>query len=147
MKETEQRGPSIPLSQDEPLAQYARSVINASGNHVFSYLGPEGESLLCSQRYCSGVVLILSVFYLVDSLYRSQTLYNTYPYDVTVTWRENEGFGFVIISSVTKSGSTIGKTEIKLDRIPSSALQANSLVKIHFVCTGPPATYSVAYCC
>ncbi|XP_050413169.2 membrane-associated guanylate kinase, WW and PDZ domain-containing protein 2 isoform X3 [Patella vulgata] len=33
----------------------------------------------------------------------------TYPYDVTVTRRENEGFGFVIISSVTKSGSTIGR--------------------------------------
>lgn len=32
-----------------------------------------------------------------------------YPYDVTVTRRENEGFGFVIISSVNKIGSTIGK--------------------------------------
>ncbi|XP_034239712.1 membrane-associated guanylate kinase, WW and PDZ domain-containing protein 1 isoform X2 [Thrips palmi] len=32
-----------------------------------------------------------------------------YPYDVTVTRRENEGFGFVIISSVNKIGSTIGR--------------------------------------
>ncbi|XP_053377316.1 membrane-associated guanylate kinase, WW and PDZ domain-containing protein 2-like isoform X5 [Mercenaria mercenaria] len=32
-----------------------------------------------------------------------------YPYDVIVTRRENEGFGFVIISSVTKAGSTIGE--------------------------------------
>jgi hypothetical protein len=32
-----------------------------------------------------------------------------YPYDVTVTRRESEGFGFVIISSVNKAGSTIGK--------------------------------------
>ena len=32
-----------------------------------------------------------------------------YPYDVTVTRREMEGFGFVIISSVTKSGSTLGE--------------------------------------
>ena len=31
-----------------------------------------------------------------------------FPYDITVNRRENEGFGFVIISSVTKSGSTIG---------------------------------------
>jgi hypothetical protein len=31
-----------------------------------------------------------------------------YPYDVTVTRRESEGFGFVIISSVNKAGSTIG---------------------------------------
>ncbi|KAK2704383.1 membrane-associated guanylate kinase, WW and PDZ domain-containing protein 1-like isoform X2 [Artemia franciscana] len=33
----------------------------------------------------------------------------TYPYDVTVTRRENEGFGFVIISSVTKAVSFIGQ--------------------------------------
>lgn len=32
-----------------------------------------------------------------------------YPYDVTVKRRENEGFGFVIISSLNKAGSTIGK--------------------------------------
>ena len=37
-----------------------------------------------------------------------------YPYDVTVTRRENEGFGFVIISSVTKSGSVIGSYFILL---------------------------------
>jgi C-terminal processing protease CtpA/Prc len=33
----------------------------------------------------------------------------TYPYDVTVTRRENEGFGFVIISSSSRAGSTIGR--------------------------------------
>ena len=32
----------------------------------------------------------------------------SFPYDITVTRREDEGFGFVIISSVTKAGSTIG---------------------------------------
>ena len=32
-----------------------------------------------------------------------------YPYDVTVTRRENEGFGFVIISSASRAGSTIGR--------------------------------------
>ncbi|XP_039307362.1 membrane-associated guanylate kinase, WW and PDZ domain-containing protein 1 isoform X4 [Solenopsis invicta] len=32
-----------------------------------------------------------------------------YPYDVTVTRMESEGFGFVIISSVNKAGSTIGR--------------------------------------
>ena len=32
-----------------------------------------------------------------------------YPFDVTVARRENEGFGFVIISSVNKAGSTIGE--------------------------------------
>jgi len=35
-----------------------------------------------------------------------------YPYDVTVTRRESEGFGFVIISSVNKAGSTIGENVI-----------------------------------
>ncbi|XP_063994926.1 membrane-associated guanylate kinase, WW and PDZ domain-containing protein 1-like isoform X2 [Diachasmimorpha longicaudata] len=32
-----------------------------------------------------------------------------YPYDITVSRMENEGFGFVIISSVNKAGSTIGR--------------------------------------
>ncbi|XP_056000646.1 membrane-associated guanylate kinase, WW and PDZ domain-containing protein 1-like isoform X15 [Ostrea edulis] len=32
-----------------------------------------------------------------------------YPYDVLVTRRETEGFGFVIISSISKMGSVIGK--------------------------------------
>ena len=32
-----------------------------------------------------------------------------YPYDITVTRRENEGFGFVIISSASRAGSTIGR--------------------------------------
>ncbi|UYV65354.1 MAGI3 [Cordylochernes scorpioides] len=34
---------------------------------------------------------------------------NLYPYDVTVQRQESEGFGFVIISSVSKAGSTIGR--------------------------------------
>ena len=34
--------------------------------------------------------------------------YGAYPYDVRVVRRENEGFGFVIISSVNKTGSVIG---------------------------------------
>lgn len=33
----------------------------------------------------------------------------SYPYDVTVSRRENEGFGFVIISSASRAGSTIGR--------------------------------------
>ncbi|KAG8285679.1 Membrane-associated guanylate kinase, WW and PDZ domain-containing protein 3 [Homalodisca vitripennis] len=47
---------------------------------------------------------------------RTQNLHNFarqtevgYPYDVTVTRRESEGFGFVIISSLNKAGSTIGR--------------------------------------
>ena len=33
----------------------------------------------------------------------------SYPYDITVSRRENEGFGFVIISSASRAGSTIGR--------------------------------------
>lgn len=39
----------------------------------------------------------------------NRSLEMQFPYDIEVTRRENEGFGFVIISSVTKSGSTIGR--------------------------------------
>lgn len=40
-----------------------------------------------------------------------ETSYNgmSEVYDITVNRRETEGFGFVIISSVTKSGSVIGE--------------------------------------
>ena len=31
-----------------------------------------------------------------------------YPYDVTLNRREHEGFGFVLVSSSSKSGATIG---------------------------------------
>lgn len=37
-----------------------------------------------------------------------------YPYHVTVTRREDEGFGFVIISSLNRSGSTIGRWQAGL---------------------------------
>lgn len=39
----------------------------------------------------------------------NRTMHMQYPYDVAVTRMENEGFGFVIISSINKSGSTIGR--------------------------------------
>ena len=39
-------------------------------------------------------------------------LTQSYPYDVTVTRHENEGFGFVIISSVTRAGSVIGECRL-----------------------------------
>jgi len=31
-----------------------------------------------------------------------------YPYDVTLNRQEHEGFGFVLVSSNTKSGATVG---------------------------------------
>lgn len=54
--------------------------------------------------------LILKMFlFNVDSAYHTRSMESIYPYDVTVTRQENEGFGFVIISSVSRAGSTIGK--------------------------------------
>ncbi|XP_015190619.1 PREDICTED: membrane-associated guanylate kinase, WW and PDZ domain-containing protein 1-like isoform X6 [Polistes dominula] len=44
-----------------------------------------------------------------DIIIHSRQMNLQYPYDVTVTRMENEGFGFVIISSVNKAGSTIGR--------------------------------------
>ena len=43
-----------------------------------------------------------------DGVYPRGVDGSIYPYDVTVMRRENEGFGFVIISSVTKGVSFIG---------------------------------------
>lgn len=37
-----------------------------------------------------------------------------YPYDVTLTKKDKEGFGFVVISSLNK-GPTIGKYKSHLD--------------------------------
>jgi len=45
---------------------------------------------------------------IVLSGYQRASIEN-YPFDVTVERRENEGFGFVIISSVSSAGSTIGQ--------------------------------------
>ena len=49
------------------------------------------------------------IFGFPDSPQRIQNaIPETQPFEVTVTRRENEGFGFVIISSVTRVGSMIG---------------------------------------
>ena len=57
---------------------------------------------------------IFSVFIVIAESYRDQVGQpgpgpSIYPYDVTVSRLENEGFGFVIISSVSRAGSTIGR--------------------------------------
>ena len=58
------------------------------------------------QPFFSGI----DVGFVVDAPQASaNTSPQSFPYDVTVTRNEREGFGFVIISSVTKSGSTIGE--------------------------------------
>ncbi|XP_076333110.1 membrane-associated guanylate kinase, WW and PDZ domain-containing protein 1-like isoform X2 [Tachypleus tridentatus] len=45
----------------------------------------------------------------LEPLNHTKSTEKMYPYDITLTRKENEGFGFVIISSVGKAGSAIGK--------------------------------------
>ncbi|XP_022237212.1 membrane-associated guanylate kinase, WW and PDZ domain-containing protein 1-like isoform X2 [Limulus polyphemus] len=45
----------------------------------------------------------------LEPLNHTKSTEKMYPYDITLTRKENEGFGFVIISSVGKAGSAIGR--------------------------------------
>ena len=76
------------------------------GVYIFlSMLAP--EATLCSWQDVK--IQTLTLFPRCVSDVTANSHGTTYPYDVTVTRRETEGFGFVIISSVTKSGSTLGE--------------------------------------
>ena len=82
-------------SGDEIVAVDGHSVLGASHHVVVGMMGQ------AAQR---GQVAL--------SIRRRQTqegYREGYPYDVTVSRLENEGFGFVIISSVSRAGSTIGR--------------------------------------
>jgi len=89
------------FSGDEIIAVDNVSVINSSHHQVVSLMGQaaqNGRVTLTVQR----------------RIYQPQVDYGSsrpteYPYDVNVTRRENEGFGFVIISSASRAGSTIGR--------------------------------------
>lgn len=63
---------------------------------------------LCILCVCDIYVCRITLTFIILSELHNRSLEMQFPYDITVTRRENEGFGFVIISSVTKSGSTIG---------------------------------------
>lgn len=55
-------------------------------------------------RKCANT--IVSSFLVDNAMLRPEV---RYPYDVTINRQENEGFGFVIISSLNKAGSAIGR--------------------------------------
>ncbi|XP_023338939.1 membrane-associated guanylate kinase, WW and PDZ domain-containing protein 1 isoform X4 [Eurytemora carolleeae] len=81
------------FSGDEIVAVDGHSVLGASHHVVVEMMGSaaqRGQVQLTIRRRQEG--------------YREG-----YPYDVTVSRLENEGFGFVIISSVSRAGSTIGR--------------------------------------
>ena len=87
------------LTGDEILAVNGESVIDASHRKVVTLMATAASRGTVSLTLCRRQP--------PDVHNRSMEL--SFPYDITVTRREDEGFGFVIISSVTKAGSTIGR--------------------------------------
>ncbi|PNF21214.1 hypothetical protein B7P43_G05085 [Cryptotermes secundus] len=86
---------------DEIVNVDSQSVLSTSHHHVVQLMGKaaaNGHVTLGIRRRIPTQDV---------SSYARADIY--YPYDVTVTRRESEGFGFVIISSVNKAGSTIGR--------------------------------------
>ncbi|XP_042228565.1 uncharacterized protein LOC121870683 isoform X6 [Homarus americanus] len=86
---------------DEIIGVDGEMVLGSSHHHVVQ--------LMAGAATHGRVTLTLRRRSLNPSELHNRSLEIQFPYDVTVTRRENEGFGFVIISSVTKSGSTIGR--------------------------------------
>nr|XP_022298503.1 uncharacterized protein LOC111107545 isoform X4 [Crassostrea virginica] len=79
-----------------------QNVINSSHHRMVGLMtqaGQRGHVTLGVRRRVLG-----------DSGYLSVGHSEMYPYDVLVTRRETEGFGFVIISSISKMGSVIGES-------------------------------------
>lgn len=91
-------------SGDEILGVDGHPVFNTSHHHVVQLMGnaaANGKVTLHVRRTVSSPEQSIHS--------KSTTADGTFPYDITVTRNENEGFGFVIISSVSKAGSTIGR--------------------------------------
>ncbi|XP_077539453.1 membrane associated guanylate kinase, WW and PDZ domain containing protein magi isoform X6 [Haemaphysalis longicornis] len=92
------------MTGDEMVFVDGQNVLHASHHHVVQLMGAaalNGCVTLGLRRKAPRS--------LVDSPHRLNNCEVTYPYNVTVMRHENEGFGFVIISSVGKAGSTIGR--------------------------------------
>eukprot|EP00096_Caligus_rogercresseyi_P010853 TRINITY_DN407_c1_g1_i1.p1 TRINITY_DN407_c1_g1~~TRINITY_DN407_c1_g1_i1.p1 ORF type:complete len:1337 (-),score=405.78 TRINITY_DN407_c1_g1_i1:791-4801(-) len=87
------------FSGDEIVAVDHSSVLNSSHHQVVGLMGAAAQNGKVT-------LTIRRRIYQQDGNGRAT---ETYPYDVAVDRRENEGFGFVIISSVSRSGSTIGR--------------------------------------
>ncbi|XP_065305440.1 membrane-associated guanylate kinase, WW and PDZ domain-containing protein 1-like isoform X5 [Dermacentor albipictus] len=91
------------MTGDEIVFVDGQNVLHASHHHVVQLMGA------ASLNGCVTLGLRRKARSLVDSPHRLNNCEVTYPYNVTVMRHENEGFGFVIISSVGKAGSTIGR--------------------------------------
>ncbi|CAG5101118.1 Similar to MAGI2: Membrane-associated guanylate kinase [Cotesia congregata] len=81
------------------------SVMNSSHHHVVQLMIAAARN----GRVTLGIRRRINAQDLQPSYDSGRPMNMQYPYDVAVTRMENEGFGFVIISSVNKAGSTIGR--------------------------------------
>merc|ERR1719468_6531 len=88
------------FSGDEIIAVDNVSVVNSSHHQVVGLMGQAAQN---------GRVTLTIQRRIYQPQDYGQNRPTEYPYDVTVTRRENEGFGFVIISSASRAGSTIGR--------------------------------------
>ncbi|XP_052822840.1 membrane-associated guanylate kinase, WW and PDZ domain-containing protein 1 isoform X2 [Octopus bimaculoides] len=93
---------------DEIIYVDSHCVLNASHHRVVQLMGCAALNGRVSLRVRRRL-LTTSISVTEQPFYRAAGVSESYPYDVTVTRREHEGFGFVIISSVSKAGSTIGE--------------------------------------
>merc|ERR1719464_1451667 len=89
------------FSGDEIIAVDNVSVVNSSHHQVVGLMGQAAQN--------GRVTLTVQRRIYQPQDYGSVPRPTEYPYDITVTRRENEGFGFVIISSASRAGSTIGR--------------------------------------
>ncbi|XP_057379722.1 membrane-associated guanylate kinase, WW and PDZ domain-containing protein 1-like isoform X1 [Daphnia carinata] len=97
---------------DEILAVDMMSVVHTSHHHVVQLMGAAALNGRVSISVRRWIPLHSSSMSPQDAGYPSGVGDGggmIYPYDVTVVRREDEGFGFVIISSVTKGVSFIGQ--------------------------------------
>lgn len=92
------------MTGDEIVFVDSQNVLHASHHHVVQLMGSAALS------GCVTLGVRRKGRSMVDSPHRPNNCEVTYPYNVTVMRHENEGFGFVIISSVGKAGSTIGRS-------------------------------------
>ncbi|CAM1323212.1 Uncharacterised protein g8324 [Pycnogonum litorale] len=92
-------------SGDEIMYVDGQAVLNTSHHHVVQLMGNAG----LAGHVTLGIRRKVTQEQMSHTNKSMDSGGGNYPYDVTVTRRENEGFGFVIISSVSRAGSTIGR--------------------------------------
>merc|ERR1711899_244416 len=88
------------FSGDEIIAVDTVSVLNSSHHQVVGLMGKAAQN---------GRVTLTVQRRIYQPQDYGQSRPTEYPYEITVTRRENEGFGFVKTSTASRAGSTIGR--------------------------------------